>query len=95
MSHLVSRNTRPIGDVMVDASLRASLRVICSGSIAHSRIFYTTHSFTNSSNLVCIVIVAPLGKFKQALSKFREALSNLSKFEQVYANTFEAVGGAL
>ncbi|MEG4396724.1 hypothetical protein [Microcoleus sp. BROC3] len=49
MSHLVSRNTRPIGDVMVDASLPAS----CSGSIAHSQNSDTTHRVKKSSNKGC------------------------------------------
>jgi hypothetical protein len=49
MSYLVSKNTRSIGAVMVDASLLAS----CSDSIARSRKFYTTHSFTKSSNPGC------------------------------------------
>jgi len=47
MSHLVSRNTRPIGDVAVNASLRASSFPICSGSIAHSRNSYATHRATH------------------------------------------------
>jgi hypothetical protein len=89
MSHLVSRNTRAIGDVAVNASLRASLRAnllaSCSGTIAHSQNFDTTHRFKKSSNLGCNSILPDFGKFSQVLSKF----------SKVSAPTFEAIGGAV
>ena len=57
MSYLVSKNTRSIGAVMVDASLLAS----CSDSIARSQNSDTTdnfHSFKKSLNLGCHSILA-------------------------------------
>ena len=57
MTYLVSQRTRSIGAVTVGASLLASLRVICRGSIKRVRIFDTTHSFTKSSNLGCNLIL--------------------------------------
>ena len=47
MTYLVSQRTRSIGAVTVGASLLASLRVICSGSIARSQNFDTTHRATH------------------------------------------------
>ncbi|MEG4025516.1 hypothetical protein [Microcoleus sp. S13C4] len=44
MTHFVSQRTRSIGAVAVGASLRASLRVICSGAIEQILNAYTTHS---------------------------------------------------
>ncbi len=85
MSHLVSRNTPPIGDVVVNASLRANLLASCSGTIAHSQNFDTTHRFKKSSNKGCNSILPDLGKFSQVLSKF----------SKVSAPTFEAIGGAV
>ena len=57
MTYLVSQRTRSIGAVTVGASLLASLRVIYSGSIAHSRNSDTTHSFKKPANLGCIAIL--------------------------------------
>lgn len=47
MTYLVSQRTRSIGAVTVGASALASLRVICSGTIARSRNSYqkVTHKF--------------------------------------------------
>ena len=53
MTYLVSQRTRSIDAVTVGASLRASLRVICSGTIERVRIFYTTHRVKKSLNLGC------------------------------------------
>lgn len=85
MTYLVSQRTCSIGAVAVRASLLASLRVICSVPIAHSRNSYTIHSFKNLATLGCIGIVAALGSFSQVVSKF----------EQVSASTFAAIGGCL
>jgi hypothetical protein len=49
MTYLVSQSTRYQGAVMVDASLLAS----CSGSIARSQNFDTTHRGKKSSNKGC------------------------------------------
>ena len=53
MTYLVSHRTRSIGAVTVGASLLASLRVICSGTIARSQNSYTTHRVKKSLNLCC------------------------------------------
>ena len=47
MTYIVSQRTRSIGAVTVGASLLASLRDICSGLIARSQNFYTTHRATH------------------------------------------------
>lgn len=90
MTHLVSRNTRPIGDVAVGATLLGSLRASslpsCSGLIAPSQNFDTTHSVANSSNLSCNSIVPGLGNFEQVSR-------DLINFRQVSALAFGAIGG--
>ncbi|MEG4281070.1 hypothetical protein QUA62_26945 [Microcoleus sp. MON1_C1] len=96
MSHLVSRNTRPIGGVTVGATLLGSLRASslpsCSGSIARSQNSDTTHRVKKSSNLGCNSILPGLGNFRQGLSKSNKILT---KFREVSAPTFEAIGGAV
>jgi hypothetical protein len=84
MTYLVSQRTRSIGAVTVAASLFASLRDICSGSIARSQNSDTTHSFQNPNpvNLGCIGIVPQSPASAQANRGFS-------------APTFEAIGGAL
>lgn len=79
----------------VGASQQASSSPICSGSITLSQNSYTTHRFKNLATLGCIGIVAALVKFEQVLSKISQVLTDLNKFEQVSAPTFEAIGGAV
>ncbi|MBD1882418.1 hypothetical protein [Microcoleus vaginatus] len=62
-----------------------TINTVCSGSIAPSQNFDTTHRVKKSSNLGCNSI----------LHKFSNFWQGLSKFSKVSAPTFEAIGGGL
>lgn len=90
MTYLALKSTRCISAVAVGAnslaSLCASSLPSCSGTITHSQNSDTTHRVKKSSNLGCNSILHNFGKFSQCLTKFNK----------VFAPTFEAaIGGAV
>jgi hypothetical protein len=61
------------------------IETVCSGSIAGSQNYATTHRVKKSSNKGCNSILPDFCKFSQGLTKF----------SKVSAPTFEAIGGAV